>query len=344
MLVCCLGVAACSGEAPEASPVQVTPTSPKTSAPAPSPEQPEPSSPEPREAKTRAQRWPFTGEQVRGRFPRRRGIVAKIDNSSSAQPQVGLEAADLVVEQLVEGGTTRLAAFFHSRLPRRAGPVRSMRASDIGIVAPTGALLVAAGGAPPTRRRVRRAGIDTVGEGAAGFFRHTGRSAPYNLMVNLVRLSKARRRGDTPAAYLPWGRTDGLPDGRHATSLSARFSGAHTTSWTYRRGTWRRNPDYAAARDDILVDSVLVLRVRLTDAGYRDPAGNPVPETVLTGTGQATLFHAGRSYDAMWSKRSVRAPMRLRSRRGAQLSVPAGRTWIELVPTSRNGGALTVGG
>ncbi len=39
-----------------------------------------------------------------------------------------------MVEELVEGGLTRLAVFFYSQVPDNAGPVRSMRASDIGIV------------------------------------------------------------------------------------------------------------------------------------------------------------------------------------------------------------------
>ena len=60
-------------------------------------------------------------------------MVAKIDNSGK-EPQAGLSKADLVVEELVEGGYTRLAAFFYSELPINAGPMRSMRFSDVGIV------------------------------------------------------------------------------------------------------------------------------------------------------------------------------------------------------------------
>jgi hypothetical protein len=47
---------------------------------------------------------------------------------------------DLVVEELVEDGVTRLAAFYYSQLPSKVGPVRSMRASDIGIVSPARAV------------------------------------------------------------------------------------------------------------------------------------------------------------------------------------------------------------
>ena len=79
-------------------------------------------------------------------------LVTKIDNSSASRPQVGLSKADLITEELVEGGITRLAVFYYQQLPEVAGPVRSMRASDIGIVKPAHADIVASGAAPPTLR------------------------------------------------------------------------------------------------------------------------------------------------------------------------------------------------
>ena len=74
-------------------------------------------------------------------------LVTKIDNTDNSQPQVGLDKADLVTEELVEGGMTRLAVFFYRHLPKVAGPVRSMRASDIGIVKPAHGVIVASGAA-----------------------------------------------------------------------------------------------------------------------------------------------------------------------------------------------------
>ena len=124
-------------------------------------------------------RWPLTGLPLSGEAPKHPVMVVKIDNSTSSSPQLGLGKADLVTEELVEGGTTRLAVFFHSQLPKVAGPVRSMRATDIGIVGPAEAVLVASGGAPPTVRRVAQAGIKTFTEGAPGYFRETSRTAPY---------------------------------------------------------------------------------------------------------------------------------------------------------------------
>nr|WP_246284300.1 DUF3048 domain-containing protein [Nocardioides perillae] len=287
--------------------------------------------------------WPLTGLEVEGGGDADQphpAYVVKIDNTASSAPQRGLHRADLVVEELVEGGTTRLAAFFHTRLPQVVGPVRSMRASDIGIVTPAKATVVTSGAAPVTIRRVQQAGITFIGEGAPGVFRDGARSAPYNLMADLADIgTRARKSAPDPAAYLEWGTPEDVPQGRPARRLEA-FFGSHTTTWEFGRGTYRNVGSYAAPDEQFEADTVLVLRVEVGDAGYRDPAGNFVPETKFQGTGAAMLFHGGRMVRGTWSKQGLGAPLTLRTPQGP-LRVPAGHTWIELVP--RDGGDVRVG-
>ena len=116
------------------------------------------------------------------------------------------------------------------------------------------------------------------------------------------------------------------------------FSGGHTTSWTYRGGHYVNQNSYAAKGTEFRPDNVLVLRVKVGDAGYKDPAGNPVPETKFTGTGKALLFHGGRVVRGTW-KKSLTSTIKLRTKSG-ELAVPAGHTWVELVP--ENGGTVVV--
>ena len=284
--------------------------------------------------------WPLTGLPASGTAPKRPVMVVKIDNTGNSAPQVGLGAADLITEELVEGGSTRLAVFYYSKLPELVGPVRSMRASDIGVVQPADAVLVASGGAPPTVRRIAQAGIKTFTEGATGYSRATDRHAPYNLMMNLRALGRSLKAPEPPENYLPWGSEGDLPKGKPARQVSAQFSGGHTTVWRYQGGGYVNSNSYAASGDQFKPDNLLVLRVQVGDAGYKDPAGNPVPETKFTGKGQALLFHKGRVVRGTWSKADYDASIEL-SAKGGELTVPAGRTWIELVPA--NGGNVTFG-
>ena len=152
---------------------------------------------------------PLTGK-VLDELPRRPVLAFKIDNSGHGT-QIGLSRADMVVEELVEGGITRLATFFYSKVPHRAGPMRSMRATDIGIVQPLEAVLVASGGAPVTVRRVREAGIRTVTEGAPGYADLTGdhvRAHPCGLSTGAstptyVALAPSTRRTSPTASRTP---------------------------------------------------------------------------------------------------------------------------------------------
>jgi hypothetical protein len=279
--------------------------------------------------------WPLTGLPVdpgSSSEQKHPVLVLKMDNTAASAPQEGLGSADLVVEELVEGGMTRLAAFYYSQIPGEVGPVRSMRASDIGIVSPVGATMVTSGAAQVTLDRVRKAGIDFVSEGSPGFFRASGRSAPYDLFTDMGEVAKNAQHPKTrPDDYLPWGSEDDLPKGQRATQLSATFSGGHTTSWAYRDGGYVNENSYAAAGDEFPADTVLVLRVPVGDAGYRDPAGNPVPETQFEGSGEAMVFHGGRLIRGTWSKKALDKAVTLSTKAG-DLEVPAGRVWIELVP------------
>jgi len=284
---------------------------------------------------TLSQSWPLTGLDVEGDDSAAQShpvMVAKIDNTGSSAPQVGLGSADLVVEELVEGGSTRLAAFFYSDIPDQVGPVRSMRASDIGIVSPVGASVVTSGAAPVTVKRVKEADITFHGEGAEGMSRASDRTAPYNLMSDMSKLvdSLPDRDEQRPDDYLPWGDASDLPQGKKARTLAANF-GNHTTNWSFRGGEYVNENSFAADGDEFTPDTVLVLRVPVGDAGYRDPAGNPVPETKLDGKGQALVFHGGKVVKGTWSKKGLDGALELNAGQ-KELSVPAGNTWIELVP------------
>lgn len=281
--------------------------------------------------------WPMTGLPVEGDDDAEQThpvLVTKMDNTYASSPQIGLGEADLVVEELVEGGLTRLAAFFYSQTPDLVGPVRSMRASDIGIVSPVDATVVTSGAASQTIARINDAGIPFYNEGDVGLSRDTSRSAPYNLFANLEEVAAdAETDAARPQDYLPWGSEEDFPGGQPAKTIAASFGGGHTTNWTFDGKGYVNENTYAAAGDEFPADTVLVLRVTVGDAGYLDPAGNPVPETNLTGKGEAMIFHNGKLVRGTWKKSSLDAPLTLSTKAG-ELTVPAGHTWIELVPAA----------
>ena len=279
---------------------------------------------------------PMTGLKVAGNLPNRPVMVVKIDNTFNSEPQIGLGSADMVVEELVEGGITRLATIFYSKLPPVVGPVRSARASDIGVIKPANAVLVASGAATRTQKRLREAGIGMHFEGSTGMYRDGSRHAPYNLFMQLRKFIPSLHDSARPTQnYLPWGSESDFTGVSPATNIAVQFSGSSTTHFRYSSGSHKylNTNSHARSSDRFLADSVLVLRVREGDAGYHDPAGNPVPEAKFFGSGSALLFHHGQVVRGVWSKPQPTSALTLRTTAGT-LKVPAGHVWIELMPAA----------
>jgi hypothetical protein len=252
-------------------------------------------------------------------------MVVKVDNTAQAFPQQGLGAADIIVEEPVEGGVTRLAVFMHSEINGVTGPVRSVRSSDIGVVSPADAVLVASGGAPEAIVDLDEAGIETRFEDTAGFARDSTRPAPYNLFVDAAQAYADLDEPGPPGPFFTFG-TPAL-DGEPAGAIDLVFSPAQTTRLTYANGTWTRD---LAEPDGFEATTVLGLLVEQGAAGYLDPSGAPVPINVTEGTGTGFMATDGQVVQVEWSKESADDPWTF-SVDGDELTVPPGRTYLALL-------------
>ena len=115
-------------------------------------------------------------------------VMVKIDNHPNARPQAGLVQADIVIEERVEGNTTRFAAVFHSTNAVEIGPVRSTRSTDMGLIPLFGRVLYASsGGNGSVLNQLHQANAVDIGHNAngAGFRRSGARPAPHNLYTSL---------------------------------------------------------------------------------------------------------------------------------------------------------------
>nr|MCW2727795.1 hypothetical protein [Aeromicrobium sp.] len=289
---------------------------------------------------------PLTGQAMSKGRPDNPVFVVKIENTAAGAPQYGLEKADLVMEELVEGGLTRLAAFFYSSLPSKVGHVRSLRTSDIGIAGPVGGQLVASGGASGAYNKVENAGIKVFSEdaGSAGFSSDPAKYRPYNRLINLKTVAKRAKRSKIHGPYLPWAAVDAAPaapTGKTATAATVRFSSSTSTSWKLDGNKWVRTNGHASPGKDFKADSMIVVFAKVGDAGYTDPAGNPVPETVFEGSGEAMVFHGNQVDTVTWKKPSLDEPLTFKAADGSAYTVAPGKAFIELVP--KGAGSVTLG-
>ena len=78
---------------------------------------------------------PLTGAPAPGgAVPARPALAVKIGNYSGDRPSAGLNQADVVFEEPVEGAYTRLVAVFHCQSASLVGDMRSAREPDVAIL------------------------------------------------------------------------------------------------------------------------------------------------------------------------------------------------------------------
>jgi hypothetical protein len=265
-------------------------------------------------------------------------LVVKIDNTRPAHPQVGINAADVVYLEQVEGGLTRLAAVFSSSLPSTVGPVRSARESDIDLFAQYGKVAYTySGGQPAVVNELQHANLLLEPDGyGGGWFRGSGRHAPYNLFASPSKLLKAR---PSAAAVKDIGFRFGpmLPTMRPSHGFDATYQAAHVTwRWNPARHGFNLAMDGSASNvvgaGQVLADNVIVQYVRVVASRLHDVNHMPTPYTYTTGTGKAIFFRDGHVGIGTWKRPNAKS--------GTTWSVGAtpypmkpGHTWVILVPT-----------
>lgn len=335
-----LALAGCAPqEARPAAQVTVAPDTARAKIGPPAPVVPTPPEPRPQPA-----RWPLTGVKTgTKKVPARPAVSVKIENSAASRPHTGLHRADIVWEQVVEGGISRFVATYHSDLPREVGPVRSVRPMDPATVAPLRGILAASGGQGPFLRAVERSGTQllTNDDGDRGFWRSSARYAPHNVYGDVRTFARQadKRRAEPPKAQFAYATTARKATARQHGSrgrvADVRLSPAQRTTWTWRGGAYRRSDDGRASMSSgqrVSARNVLVLSVRETNTRYRDPSGAPVPKAELVGRGKGVLLGGGKVVKVRWSKQGARKPLRLERPNGKQVLLAPGTTWVELVP------------
>ena len=268
-------------------------------------------------------------------------LIVKIDDTpTSRRPdQAGVEVADVVYEEPVEG-TTRLVALFHSQAPERVGPIRSTRYIDAGIVWPFGHVpYVYSGGTPPKVAAIRSAPVQTFDETAlAGIegarIRDPDIPAPHNLFTVPTAMWGAAEATAPPAplfAYLADGERFG---GDPVATVAIPTLNRSFYAWDAPSGTWRRSqqcrprhecddtrrePHVGESGDPVAPANLIVQRISGTQR-----------ESVV-GDGEAWVCSQGRMVHGRWERPTLEDVTRFVDDAGAPIALTPGITWVHLI-------------
>jgi predicted nucleic acid-binding Zn-ribbon protein len=268
---------------------------------------------------------------------RRPALAVKIDNVSIARPQAGINQADIVYEELVEAGLTRLIAIFQTTDSRVVGPVRSARTSDPPLLAGFDNPLFAYSGANRGTREVVKdsdltdVGYDTTRE---SYWRSTSRRAPHNLFTSTERLwSQYPNRDEIPKPPFTF-RTENSPlhaNAKKATGVFVDFGHAEIDySWN---GTgWERthNGEPHGDGDGVRVAPTNIV-IQFISYG-KSVADSRSPEAITKGSGEVWVFTDGHLIEGEWERKKDSEPAEITSD-GTPIRLTPGNTWIALTKT-----------
>ena len=285
---------------------------------------------------------PLTGLPDPKNEARTRSAVTVKVNNTSAATQSGVDQADVVYEEVVEGGITRLAAIFNSHAPDKVGPVRSVRKTDQSIVWPIGGIFAYSGGAQYAIDSINTAPVKQLDETRAGSMMYrdplpNSQYAPFNLWAHVDQMYKAGGKPVPPPPLFvyrkPGAKVGGAPVGAFSVGFTGGFAPLYT--WDAKSGSWLRTAgsNGASATDSEGVryapKNVVVMFVQ-----YIGGAGVEQSEANLLGTGNAWIFTGGKVIKGHWSRPDKQKPAKLTDAKGGVVRLAPGQTWVELPDVS----------
>lgn len=280
---------------------------------------------------------PLTGKPVGKLLP---VIAVKIDNAVLARPQWGLDKADVVYEEAVEGRTTRFIGVFSSQNAGDIGPVRSVRESDIELLKMYGKVAFTfSGGNSGVLSGVRRSGavFEVSRNNLPGAYETRGRRRD---AFNYVTSSdKVLRYAPNAAVAKDVGfRFGAAPKaGKSGKQVSLTWSRYARTSWVW-SPTKKVYLRYMDGRPAMLRNgkqqsaaTVILQYCRVRNSRYSDTTGAASPYTTTTGSGNVVILRDGKAYSGTW-KRTGNGATRFLDAKNKDIKLKAGPVWVMLAP------------
>ncbi|CAN2162987.1 Protein of unknown function DUF3048, C-terminal domain containing protein [Candidatus Nanopelagicaceae bacterium] len=269
-------------------------------------------------------------------------LVVKIDDTNMAHPQIGLEDADVVYIEQVEGGLTRLAAVFASKIPVRVGPVRSARISDIDILSQYGRVAFAYSGAQrkllPVIAAANLQDLGAQHESSKIFTTDPNRVAPYAMVLRAdllmqkivdesLQVDSAKSVGfvfgDNPKG--------GIPTQKVVINWPAA---TYSAEWSEKESRWllSHNGKLNVADSGVVLGAttLVIQMVKISPSEYGDKFGGVTPLSETIGTGKAYVLRNGELFTTTWSRAFADSGTTFTLPDGSSMNFAPGHLWVAL--------------
>ena len=299
---------------------------------------------------------PLTGlptdmsEEIMSRKP----VAIMVGNSKDALPQYGISQADIIVEMMAEGGTTRLMGIWQDPSNmERIGSVRSARPYFIDMAQWLDAYFLHFGGSVPAYDAIKKrddlVNLDGIKGGYEGslFVRDAERKKSFKLEHTVV--TSGERIEETLAKFKNTAKKD--PD-QTAFNFDEKHSALNGTAankvtidyftinkpyfeYNEKTGTYDRFQHKQKHYDAEYDQQISTKNVIILEMPFEPVKGDPlkIVEVHTTGSGKGKYFCDGKMVEINWSKKGYNKPLVLTDKDGNELKVAPGNTFLATIKT-----------
>ena len=272
-------------------------------------------------------------------------LAVKVDDTNAAHPQIGLEDADVIYIEQVEGGLTRLAAIFSSTIPMRIGPVRSARISDIDILRPFGHIAFAYSGAQkkllPVISAAYLQNLGAQSQSPTIYTTDPTRTPPVAMVLraDLLMAKTVEKAFQIDSAQsVGWSFGDAPKIGKAITGVTMHWPAArYEATWSKEQSRWllwhNAQSDLAQSGQQLGATTLVIELVSITPSQYHDKFGGVTPFSQTVGSGKGYVLRDGISFEATWSRSSVESGTTWTGADGSEIKFAPGQVWVALTDT-----------
>jgi hypothetical protein len=269
-------------------------------------------------------------------------LAVKIDDTNAAHPQIGLEDAEIVYIEQVEGGLTRLAAIFSTVIPQRVGPVRSARISDIDILSQFGRVAFAYSGAQrkllPVISAANLQDLGAQRQSPTIYTTDPNRNQPYAMVLRADLLMQKITDNDlqvdsAKSVGFVFGELQegGTPTQKvEVTWPAAKYS----AEWSVEESRWllSHNEKLNLAESGFVLGptTFVIQMVKISPSEYGDKFGGVTPLSETIGTGKAYVLRNGERFVTTWSRPTANSGTTYSFSDGTVMNFDPGQVWVAL--------------
>jgi hypothetical protein len=242
----------------------------------------------------------------------------------------------------VEGGLTRLAAVFSSKIPARVGPVRSARISDVELFAQYGHVGFAYSGVQKKMLPViAAANLENLGAQTHSSTIYTtdpARISPYAMVLRadlLMDLVSSKSLLLSQSKSMGWKFGESPAGGVAITDVHISWpANSYDAHWSATEKRWlldhAKTPDLADSGLQLGPTTLVIQNVSITDSIYKDKVGGITPYSATVGTGTGYVLRNGKSFAATWSRPTQADGTTWKTLDGKEIPFEKGQIWVAL--------------